>query len=125
MEAKELRIGNYYIDIDNGITEMSGHELYQMAVGENLGVISVNEYNPIPLTGDWLIKLGFKLLEYRVNEIYSHPTFNMHFYIYKNGRIRLSMVKGVFDEKVMKRLKHVHQLQNLYHALTGEELTIK
>jgi len=24
-----------------------------------------------------------------------------------------------------RKLEHVHQLQNLYHALTGEELTLK
>jgi hypothetical protein len=31
------------------------------------------------------------------------------------------------DESIvtLKSIKHVHQLQNLYFALTGEELTLK
>ncbi|MOA66614.1 hypothetical protein D3C78_1934400 [compost metagenome] len=31
----------------------------------------------------------------------------------------------VQNQIIIARIKHVHQLQNLYFALTGEELTVK
>lgn len=69
-------------------------------------------YEPIPLTEEWLLKLGFNKEEC--------------FYILKgvcledeyDGRYRLDGQSDCF-------IKHVHQLQNLYFALTSVELEVK
>jgi hypothetical protein len=82
-------------------------------------------YEPIPLTEEWLVKFGFEdRIETGVCIAYHYghnPITNdwmielikIHedsFYFYKNGHFKI-----VF----------VHQLQNLYFALTGEELIVK
>jgi len=76
-------------------------------------------YQPIPLTEEWLLNFGFKHI--RDNWYNTHVngnTFNV--YVFKDLRYRVEIVSqsiGVF--------KYVHQLQNLYFALTGEELKTK
>jgi hypothetical protein len=82
---------------------------------------------PIPLTEDWLIKLGFKKVEdlgdmiyYQVNEgrrgygvQYNHEEWV--FYLYAGNETTTL----IYDDVIFQ---NVHQLQNLYFALTGEEL---
>jgi hypothetical protein len=81
----------------------------------------VDKLDRIPLTHEWLVKLGF---EYDAQ----HESFPI-FHTQSEGGIEF------FDEQVqfvgremaepIEHIKYVHQLQNLYYALTGEELTIK
>lgn len=75
---------------------------------------------PIPLTEEWLFKFGFK--------------FDGHCSWWKNELIELTIDTGedeysVFNNNgdyiTLKGIKYVHSLQNLYFALTGEELEIK
>ena len=119
MEAKELRIGNYYIDIDDKLTELSGYELYQMTIKENTEILGETEFRPIPLTEEWLLKFGF------VFDSYGE---------YCKGAYSLDNEytdKGVYNFVIHKEtcldieIKYLHQLQNLYFALTNEELTIQ
>jgi len=134
MEATELRIGNWvYKHTDSTI-----HEKQVSAIDSDgvkfrdtyftfVNVHGVANIKPIPLTKEWLVKLGF----------------------YKEGETLLSLPKDVKDRMsgdIGKRwpsffynnrlnkwmdcqtrvaIEHVHQLQNLYFALTGEELNIK
>jgi len=59
METKELRLGNILSDKDGDIFELSGFYLYQLTIEENKnGCIS--SHKPIPLTEEWLLKLGAK-----------------------------------------------------------------
>lgn len=75
---------------------------------------------PIPITEEWLLKFGFKKIkntpwyrEYRIDKknIVSFDKDDKE-YSYFNLSSRLCT------------LKYVHQLQNLYFALTGAELTV-
>lgn len=70
------------------------------------------ECEPIPLTEEWLLKFGFEPLgSSRFDfKIFTYYLYDGSFY---NQSSRLSTIK------------YVHQLQNLYFALTGEELKIK
>jgi hypothetical protein len=113
MEAKDLRIGNYYLDINDNLSEISGYELWQMTTKENKGNLGIMEYQPIPLTEDWLLKFGFEGWDLGK---YTIILTNGNFFDFQNG------LEGV---PIAKNIKHVHQLQNLYFALTGEELKIK
>lgn len=66
-------------------------------------------YEPIPLTEEWLQKFGKK------NEA--------EFPSYRIGRMLINFVEGKWTEYVHRiHIKSVHQLQNLYFALYGEEL---
>jgi len=77
-----------------------------------------NRWAPIPLTKEWLIKFRFGLrmdmpLFVKVREQTSEHIF------FENDRYKYRLAGNRFVV-----VKHVHDLQNLYHALTGEELTI-
>lgn len=74
------------------------------------GVISPEEANPIPLTEEWLLKFGF-------------GKENGYPYKFPNGVLKIR--NGVYFFKhndIEIDLHFVHQLQNLYFALTGKEL---
>lgn len=108
IKANELRIGN-------NIYDECGHVI-KMTIA-HFDFIDFIEHNPIPLTEEWLIKFGFEnrlgfLSLGALSCVYSYEENVFYFYIGKDGDN---------DIKVM----FVHQLQNLYFALTGQELQIK
>ena len=70
---------------------------------------------PIPLTEGWLLKFG------AYNSLYMRYLDFGYFDIYKLNEVWYVEKEGV----TLCELKYVHQFQNLYFALTGEELTIK
>jgi hypothetical protein len=136
MQASELRIGNWingiYHDYDDGINEdienetickvvtldVSGSGDYPIYVYSDEDIEHFSDFKPIPLTEEWLLKLefikkngyGFIKKDLAGNLFYSVETKEHFMFQYHNLRIKI---------------KHVHQLQNLYFALTGEELTLK
>lgn len=86
------------------------------------------QVNPIPLTEEWLERMGFNQYylwdgvwgmfnEYGENR----AAFAIH--QYSAGQWQPGDCDGSHD--VGKPFEFVHQLQNLYFALTGAELTIK
>ncbi|MBP1165050.1 hypothetical protein JOE44_001934 [Chryseobacterium sp. PvR013] len=104
MEASELRIGNF--------VEYNG--FVRNIVSLNLGT-EVNAL-PIPLTEEWLLKFGFiKVLDY--------PCFRLEGLQIEFNGFDSQWGSGLLDEKTV--IKYVHQLQNLFFALKGKELTIK
>ena len=76
-------------------------------------------FEPIPLTGEWLLKFGFK--KDLGNDLYLEST-STSFFVWQNNRVELLDNK---NNICISYCEYVHQLQNLYFALTGEELTIK
>ena len=64
MKAESLRIGNYirYRDERNTIVYSLGltFATIRMYDEQIVGSDDINEYEPIPLTEDWLLKFGFK-----------------------------------------------------------------
>ena len=117
MKATELRIGNYIEFCDNESWSL------HIVVPKDLHVMHMldsdlsESYRPIPLTKQWLRKFGFD---------YEGKTFHW----YTKGKVSISFTEGrmVLDIGVsynqFKIPEYVHQLQNLYFALTGEELTL-
>ena len=113
MKASNLRIGNY---VNFGI------------VNEPIKVLSINPSSttiemaqPIPLTEEWLLKFGFSRdpkiggdrIEFRVYR-FDVLTFNTNHGWWHN-----------LQHLNATPLDYVHQLQNLFFALTGEELTLE
>lgn len=96
--ANELRIGNW--------VKISQH---QTTVSHIMG--DEDFFEPIPLTPQILEKCWFRLHKDLV-------------YIYKHhARIRITkQLELLLDGNLWVELKYLHQLQNLYFALTGEEL---
>ena len=132
MEVRELRIGNYLeskVDYDGwgfavskgnyfSIKEFNGNYLHKWSDMGASGSFSLDDAIPIPLTEEWLLKFGFVSNPYQ--DIYYIKNGDNSFVIDINKtRGKLELFWKHID------LKYVHQLQNLYFALTGEELTIK
>lgn len=112
MEARELRLGNYVLLQENDIVKIDFIDGIYFELGFNnmANVKALNQFDPIPLTEEWLLKFG--LDEYRKN-----------IGIWNNGDAVYFNYGNTNHEKSVA-IKHVHQLQNLYFALTNEELTI-
>jgi len=121
MKASELRIGNLIADIDGDVFNIKQENLCDFANG----FINVE---PIPLTEEWLLK--FEYVKFKSNEIYNE------WFLIIDGVLKYKIIETVnylknnskftipnSDKPIM--IQYVHQLQNLYFALTGEELTIK
>lgn len=116
IEARELRINSYYkidksVSIDQNVFKL---DLTDIRANKNICKL----INPIPLTPEWLLKLGFKKNEdYLQEEVYENENF----------QLTNECDNGWFcgNEETHLEIKYVHQLQNLYHALTGKELELK
>lgn len=132
MKATELRIGNYiqWEDESNDLAEVIG--IYEpkeklLQGGYWLNIKTNNEIYPamidefvgIELTEQWLKDFGFTQSDddwdWWIDWSKERETFKACKYIDSNSYA----VIGLGD------FKYVHQLQNLYFALTGEELTLK
>ena len=92
----------------------------------------------VPLTPEWLERCGFVKLTHlgkKEHTIYVDEGLSIEACEYDQLIIRLVICQDNYDENInigafivyrdIKDCKHVHQLQNLYFALTGEELKIK
>lgn len=115
MKVNELRVGNYVMHPDNkSYFGVSGALIKELQISQHLQ----KDLKPIPLTEEWLEKFGFEKIKHIHNGIYYlHRLVKIS--IYPNGMIELRGSVG------WNKMQYVHQLQNLYFALTGEELEIK
>lgn len=93
-------------------------------VESDANIESFERMEGIPLNEEWLLKAGFEhVLNEHTNADFwqikrKKNDYRPHITIYKN-RITVGNNTGV------KYFNDVHSLQNLYFALSGEELTIK
>ncbi len=129
MKLNELRIGNYlqgkerepqtvaYITDCIGLNNLCGGvDKYQ-----NNPIISndIKDLQPIPLTEDWLLKFSMAKAK---NSYYFPNEMGFRVRRYKDNWV-FYIFTDLFQYS-LSEIKHVHQLQNLYFALTGKELTI-
>jgi len=118
MKTNELRIGNWVFDSDQ-LEEFTIES--DTLFDESDGDCMEKHIKPIPLTEEWLEKFGFERKGFHFNKyglqiiIADENDFLIE---YSFSGIRYNNVNLVV------RIKHIHQLQNLYFALTGEELKL-
>jgi hypothetical protein len=141
MKKEELRIGNYVTHKPYGnrdgeqvkIAGMLGMQAY-FNKNTNEGGMFHNLYG-IPLTPSILEKAGFEKKEYAYTEYkkwVGETGFSFEYRIRKG--IKEPIIEfvlygnGGYDDagemSIFETCKYVHQLQNLYFALTGTELEI-
>jgi hypothetical protein len=127
MRADELRIGNYLKrDVFLKVNAQTIVDIWEKK----------KNYEPIPITEDWIIRFGFEMFDYLLDEDeeddftyidYRLPFKNKRFYYtlctsreaFFDFCLKLTWVT---DAIMLVRIKYVHELQNVYFALTGEEL---
>lgn len=119
MKAQELRIGN--LVIEKG-------KIKPMYSISNHNAKDYSTIKPIPLTEEWLLRFGFvKEVEYKKKINFSRfHLFQINASNSYNDNENEFKVNFYQSKQCVElcRIKHVHQLQNLYFALTGEELTL-
>ena len=113
MKATELRIGNY-VWYGDGELKIDINVLYDIKVYNALGT------KPIPLTEEWLLKFGFEKRGY----VKFLGNAYQRFVLGRNGIYSINEIAYIYEvcDHDLCEIRYVHQLQNLYFALTGEEL---
>lgn len=130
MKAQELRIGNYItVDGNHAVVKRVEENGIVAYIPTSIGNIEpmYGVIEPIPLTEEWLVKFGFKMHE--GNNYYRYWIIGDDIVKGLELTFRPALEGVLFcytprqtDNRNEIHIKHVHQLQNLYYALTGEEL---
>jgi hypothetical protein len=132
IKAAELRIGQYYnvpnpsqspfrVDCIDHLHPADGFGKVGMFVKgfENAHPLTwyLKDLDPIPLTEEWMLKAGFQKVVWEDN---GKPYCTL----WKHDHEHMPFLDTDFalDGTNSKPMAYVHQLQNLFFALTGDEL---
>ena len=116
MKASDLRLGNLYMR-GNKVEEFTDQVMHEVIYG------ALQHCEPIPLTEDWLVKFGF---EQGLSNHFRIDLGDSDKYYLLCNPVRndwSEVCVGIYSAG-QAPTKYVHQLQNLYFALTGEELSL-
>lgn len=122
MKANEFRIGNLVYYRNERICKVSnlGNRFETTFNGYLYGSDCIDEYNPIPITDEILLKSGFWKVS--AETIFDYPTywFSDSEYLFEaDGKFYHNLVNADENE-----IKGIHNLQNIILDLTGKEWKI-
>lgn len=127
MKANELRIGNLIgwdpeLDLIFTVEEIHPEWLIVKTTHKSGGSltarIGIDSAEPVPVTEKGLVKFGFVIQKSRSNTFFVCKRF-----ILQCTREKTWIVTDSIMGYYYATIEYEHQLQNLYFALTGEELT--
>ena len=127
MKIEEIRVGNWYLStkwkkpVICDLTDL--YEIYARCDGAYDDPPVDEIFEPLLLTEEWLLKLDFRITNMK----------NMYIKNWGNNGVEVIIIdyhyKGGFEYQLgnakFKKVDYVHQLQNLFSALTVEELKTK
>jgi hypothetical protein len=121
IDPKELMIGNWFTVGESKPFQITGiFKEYIWALIQETD-FPIKDLKPIPITKEWLLKFKFDLIELA-------DYINVDFTRWKKGEFVIDDSNNVdFEEITLSigyELEYIHQLQNLYFALTGKELCV-
>lgn len=109
MKAQELRIGNLVYDSTKNVHRIERLDEKWDFIGRF----------PIPLTEEWLVKSGAKKID-DILDIFELDRFELFpFYTYGFWKVVDKETKAYIT-----KVSYVHELQNMYFVLNGEELLL-
>ena len=112
IKSNELRIGNFVKTNTDTIVPIRGGGINAIELGQLV-------VYPIDLNEDWLLKFGFSNPKHSKSDYANHYMMNgLTFGCWEGKDVRFT---GILDGK---KLSFVHELQNLYFCLCGQELEI-
>jgi len=133
---EELRIGNHVkfpYQKDNEYLVIEGIKddyIYYSARSVSNMNAPLDAIEPIPITEDLLLRLGFE----KDGESYNSPSDEFDIILHQNegmwtaSNVFINSIQGISSGENFVCMgdcfKYIHQLQNLYFALTGQELTL-
>lgn len=124
MKANEIRIGNLILFSENGTVFTvdgigeTGFDVHDEI--ENTWIES-ETFEGIKLTEEWLLKFGFE----KVDHIHGYSFYTLHKSKVNKCNLDVYDDKTLFMGYHVSHCKYIHQLQNLFFALTNQELIIK
>lgn len=135
---QELRIGNWlmygikpvqvqYIDPEREIIDMGLKCSIGVAEYVDKHHIAtngrwLNHFEPIPLTLEVLVNCGFKKFNLSSGHYCQFDFNNKEAFLFDNSLSYGIMGVANYEWSAADHIKHLHQLQNLFYALTSEEL---
>lgn len=136
MEAKEITIGSIikqeaFIILERGFCSYVGRTVTERKFNDEQIIVdklnirfvldNIDSYVGIPLTEEWLLNFGFKGLS---TSNYLGLLLGIIYFRWDKESKYLDFELD-YESVQLPHIKYVHQLQNLYFALTGDELTLK
>jgi len=128
LKANELRIGNTIMSKAGIVTVRSINDAsdgYYIGMSEYLCASNIIEFTGIPLTEEWLVRMGFKYQKSGAGGADMWSGFG--YWRLSNNDFNLIGTKSgtvYFNRCLDWQIKSVHQLQNLYFALKRTELKL-
>ena len=125
MKAQDFRIGNLVTDsigniiIISNVLDWCVNMNFNEMSGDRVSEIDIEELLPIEITEKILLKCGFE----KINK-------DGVYYALNQIRIDSDFEPFTFDNEgfgwvtIGVKLNHLHQLQNLYYTLIGQELEV-
>lgn len=119
INIQELRIGNYLFNKGQLICTVNGiYRRDHISVKESyLESIHIENFEPIKLTTEILEKCGFEKIDFDYFELKTEENYYCHIDELGFG--------FALEHETFYICEYVHEIQNLYFALTGKEITIK
>lgn len=130
IQANELRIGNFILS-DGLPVKIERIIDYYCIVRTRQGSLITCQHDlakPIQIIPEILINIGFTTDEYKVEYRIGLPIGNgSDLFIEDEGHPSMSCGIKTEDKNYnyFKDVRYLHQLQNLYFAITGNELEVK
>jgi hypothetical protein len=115
LPMRVVLIGDNWLQLDfeenrTDAWEISDKKIYPIPITKELIVKSLNAE---PLGDDYSVKLGdYRYIYFRIN---NDGYISIDFFNYDDNS----------ENEICDGIRYVHELQNLYHALTGKELEIR
>jgi hypothetical protein len=125
LDSHEIRLGNTYkVEMGDGTCKSSLINLEDLS---NLLDDDLDDYyQAMELDEVWLIKLGFEYDEHYNNYVIkAKGYYNSVGYNDEDGDWYYNNDRSNAGCYYITSIQYVHQLENLYFAMTGEELTYK
>jgi hypothetical protein len=124
MKTNELRIGNYLNGKQGRVIVTEIRTNNSVKIHDNTSSFYVEIcLTPIEITKEWLLKLGFEYSNFYNNyKIKAGQYYNSVRYDYEDCEWCYNNDSSDAGCYYVTSIKYVHELQNLYFALNGEEL---
>lgn len=124
ISPEELRIGNIIMNRNGQTSAVTSISPFRSEVITDCNGVLVtgnfSDINPVPINNDWLNKFGFLKRNSTMQTSYFNNFFELIDYGIQGHGLKLRLSIALHDLPIISK---VHQLQNLYYAITGTELT--